>query len=270
MEGMDGRIDLGDIAGLPVTLDPETLTLDFGPGITTDPLAQRRIEDIRQMLPDPAASGPDPLYSIYMDVRVPELAAALNARGLAYGAVVDSPGQIGDEYVRSQGHIHSSPPGSDVPYLEIYEFWYGSGAVYLQDAARPEVTDVVLVEVRAGDKLIIPPGWVHVVVNSGPTPLAFGALYAIEAELLYEPLRAMNGTAWAVLADGTFAANPRYIDPPPPARTQAREYPAFGISRAKPLLTTFAGNQEIYDYVVDPEHHPDVWTTVIRDLREAS
>jgi len=267
---MDGTIDLAAIAGLPVTLDPETLTLDFGDGITTDPLAQRRIEDIRPMLPDPEASGPDPLYSIYMDIRPPGLVHDLHARGLGYGAVVDSPGRIGGEFVRSQGHIHSSPPGTTTPYLEIYEFWHGTGAVYLQDAARPNLTDVMLVDVRAGDKLIIPPGWVHVVVNSGPTALAFGALYATGAELLYGPLRAMNGTAWAVLADGTFAANPRYDDPPRPHRTRAREYSEYGVTRDRPLLAAFADDHALYDYVVRPEAFPEVWETVIRDLREPS
>jgi glucose-6-phosphate isomerase len=267
---MDGKIDLGATAGLPVTLDPDSLTLNFGPDIATDPLAQRRIDDIRQMLPDPEATGPDPLYSIYMDVRVPGLADDLRVRGLAYGAVVDSPGQIGAEFVRSQGHIHSAPPGSNIPYLEIYEFWHGTGAVYLQDAARPDLTDVMLVDVQPGDKVIIPPGWVHVVVNTGLEPLAFGALYALGAKLLYEPLREMNGTAWAVLADGTFAPNPRYRNPPYPVRTRAREYPDFGIRRAQPLLEVLAGDQSRYDYVVRPEAFPDVWGTVIRDLRSSS
>ena len=85
---MDGGIDLTAIAGLPVRLDPETLTLVFGDGITTEPLAQRRIDDIRPMLPDPDATGPDPLYSIYMDVRVPGLADDLHARGLRLPEIV--------------------------------------------------------------------------------------------------------------------------------------------------------------------------------------
>jgi glucose-6-phosphate isomerase len=267
---MNGKIDLDSTAGLPVTLDPDTLTLDFGPGITTDPLTQRRIDELRPMLPDPAATGPDPLYSIYMDVRVPGLATDLHERGLAYGAVVDSPGTIGAEFVRSQGHVHSAPPGSTTPYLEIYEFWHGSGAVYLQDAARPDLTDVVLVDVRPGDKVIIPPGWVHVVINSGAEPLAFGALYALDAKLLYEDLRAMNGTAWAVLADGTFSPNPSYRNPPYPRRTQAQEYPDFGIRRQLPLLEGFTHDPARYDYVVRPEDYRDVWETVVRDLRSPS
>lgn len=268
MKHVGSMIDLSETAGLPVVLDPESLTLQFGDGIVTEPLVQRRIDDIRAMLPDPGATGPDPLYSIYMDVRVPGLADRLDARGLAYGAVVDSPGQIGDEFVRSQGHIHSAPPGTATPYLEIYEIWHGAGAIYLQDSASPTLTDAILVDVGVGDKLVIPPGWVHVVVNTGPEPLAFGALYAIGARLIYEPLRALNGAAWAVLADGSFAANPQYRDPPLPTRIRAREYPEIGIDRKTPLLAAFARDPHQYDYVVQPEQFPAVWTTIIADLRK--
>lgn len=264
---MGRTIDLSEAAGLPVTLDPETLTLEFDDGIVTEPLVQRRVDDIRAMLADPGATGPDPLYSIYMDVRIPALARQLDERGLAYGAVVDSPGNVGDEYVRSQGHIHSAPVGSTTPYLEIYEFWCGTGAVYLQNAAQSSLTDVILVEVHARDKLIIPPGWVHVVVNTGSTPLAFGALYAADAELIYEPLRALNGTAWRVLADGSFAPNPQYQNPPYPSRVRAVEYPEFGIVRSQPILAEVAQNPDRFEYVVQPESFPDVWSTVVQDLR---
>jgi glucose-6-phosphate isomerase, archaeal len=265
---MANRVDLSDVAGMPVTLDPERLTLDFGEGIDSAPLEQRRIDDIRQMLPNPDATGPDPLYSIYMDIRVTGLSEGLRARGLAYGAVVDSAGSVGDEYVRSQGHVHSAPDGSDVPYLELYEIWHGSGAIYLQDAAKPVLNEVYLIDVGVGDKVLIPPGWVHVVINSGPTPLAFGALYATDAVLIYDSLRALGGTAWAVRADGEFEQNPRYRNPPRPVRLQAKEYPQLGLTRDRAILDVLASDPDRYDYVVDPEGWPDAWGTVIRDLRD--
>lgn len=264
---MTEKIDLSDAAGLPVILDPASLTLTFGDGVTSNSVEQRRIADIRAMLRDPEAEGPDPLYSIYMDVRPSALGRQLADRGLGFGAVVDSPGRIGREYVRSQGHIHSAPAGTNVPYLEIYEIWHGSGQIYLQDRAERSVTAVALVEVGKGDKVIIPPGWVHVVVNTGPTPLAFGALYALDATLIYEPLRKLGGTAWAVLADGTFACNPRYDSAPRPVTVRAREYPEYGIVRSLPILTAFGGQPDRYDYVVSPQDFAGVWSTVIDDLR---
>jgi glucose-6-phosphate isomerase len=151
--------------------------------------------------------------------------------------------------------------------LEIYEIWYGSGLIYLQDAARPDLREVYLVDVEPGDKLIIPPGWVHVVVNSGPTPLAFGAIYAVDARLIYDSLRELGGTAWAVQTDGSYAPNPAYRNPPKPLRTRAREYPSFGITRDHPVLKVFQDDPEIFDYVVRPAEHSEVWSKVIEDLR---
>ena len=67
-----------------------------------------------------------------------------------------------------------------------------------------------MVEAGPGDKVVIPPGWAHATVNVGDGPMAFGAVYALEAQLLYEPLRRLQGTAHYVLADGTLEPNPRY------------------------------------------------------------
>ena len=261
-------IDLSEFAGFPVWLNAAEITLAFGAGVTSEPMTQRRIADIREMLPDPHVTGPDPLYSIYMDLKVPGLTDVLNARGLSFGAVVDAPGTIGTEYVRSQGHTHSSPSGSTIPYLEIYEFWFGTGAVYLQDRAEPETDEIYLVNVEPGDKLIIPPGWVHIAVNSGSTALAFGALYASDAELIYDGLRAMNGAAWRILADGSFEMNQRYNAPPTPLVRAAAEYPKAGIRRDIPIPVQAEKQQNSFDYVVDPENHATIWQTVIDDLRE--
>lgn len=267
MATSESAVDLGAVAGLPVVLHPERLTVGFGDGIVTDPPAQRRVDDIRAMLFEPDATGPDPLYTIYMDVRPPDLAGALREHGLGFGVVVDAAGTIGREYVRSQGHVHSTPPGGDLAYSEVYEIWTGQGTVYLQDRAEATVNDVVLIDVEPGDKVIIPPGWVHVMVNRGSTPLVFGAVYALDAALLYEPLRALGGTAWYVLADGSLAPNPRYAARPQPRRMKAREYPAFGAISSRPMLDLLAGQPDLYDFVARPDQHWQVWGAILGDLR---
>jgi hypothetical protein len=56
--------------GFRVSLEPETLTLRFGPGIRTAPVTVRYLDEVRPMLQDPEATGPDHLYTIYVDVKV--------------------------------------------------------------------------------------------------------------------------------------------------------------------------------------------------------
>lgn len=254
-------IDLGSHAGFGVELDPQALTLRFGPGITTAPAVTRRLDEVRALLRDPRASGPDRLYTIYMDVQVPGRAQALGEHGLGYGAVVYNHGTLGEEALRSQGHVHSAPAATGVAYSEIYEFWHGRGLVYMQDGATADVSDVVVIEAGPGDKVVIPPGWAHTTVNLGDGPMVFGAVYALEARLLYDPLRRLQGTAHYVLADGRLEPNPRYRRVPEARRQAPHELRARGLVHGRPAL---AGEVARLDFVSRPERYPELWADLLR------
>jgi glucose-6-phosphate isomerase len=249
-------IDLTPFAGLPVRMDPSALTLAFGESVTTASPQVRRLDEVRSLLRDPLSEGPEHLYTIYMDIRVPGVADDLRANGLGYGAVVYNHGALGGEALRSQGHVHSAAPQTGVAYSELYEFWHGRGLVYMQDAASPEVGEVVVVEAGPGDKVAIPPGWAHATVNVGREPMAFGAVYALDAVLLYEPLRRLQGTAHYVLADGTLEPNPRYARVPAARRAAPHEIPECGVARGRPAL---AGDVSRLDFVTRPERYPALW-----------
>jgi glucose-6-phosphate isomerase len=253
-------IDLSGQAGFPVALDEPSLSLRFGAGITTAPVTIRRLDEVRPLLRDPGAAGPEHLYTIYMDVRVPGRAEVLSALGLGYGAVVYNHGALGGEALRSQGHVHSAPAATGVAYSELYEFWLGRGLVYMQDSATADVKDAIVVEAGPGDKVLIPPGWAHATVNLGEGPMAFGAVYALEARLLYEPLRALRGTAHYVLSDGSLEPNPRYTRMPPARRLRPHELPELGIRRGRPAL---AGGLDGLAIVSRPERYLEVWDRLV-------
>jgi glucose-6-phosphate isomerase len=253
-------IDLASYAGFGVRLNPEALAFEFDAGITTAPVQVRRLDEVRALLRDPASDGPEHLYTIYMDVRVPRLADALRSHGLGYGAVVYNHGALGREALRSQGHVHSLAPHTGVGYSELYEFWHGRGLVYMQDRATADVGDVVVVEAGPGDKVAIPPGWAHATVNVGDGPMAFGAVYALEARLLYDPLRRLQGTAHYVLADGTFEANPRYASVPAVRRTPPHRIPECGVDTGRPALT---GDLARLDFVSRPDRYPALWPRLL-------
>ena len=232
------------------------MTLAFGEGITTAPAQVRRLDEVRPLLREPESTGPDHLYTIYMDIRVPGIAEALRANGLGYGAVVYNHGALGREALRSQGHVHSVAADTGVGYSELYEFWHGRGLVYMQDAATADVSDVIVVEAGPGDKVAIPPGWAHATVNVADEPMAFGAVYALDAQLLYDPLRRLQGTAHYVLADGTLEPNPRYSSVPPARRTSAHRIPECGVETGRPALE---GDLARLDFVSRPERYPALW-----------
>jgi len=253
-------IDLSRIASFGVQLDAQALTLHFSAGITTAPVVVRRLDEVRALLRDPHATGPDHLYTIYMDIRVPGIADTLRSHGLGYGAVVYNHGALGREALRSQGHVHSVPAATGVAYSELYEFWHGRGLVYMQDGASADVTDVIVVEAGPGDKVAIPPGWAHATVNLGDGPMAFGAVYALDAVLVYEPLRKLQGTAHYVLADGTLEPNPRYRSVPEARRKAPHRSLEQGIETGRPALV---GDVARLDFVSRPERYPALWDRLL-------
>jgi hypothetical protein len=90
--------------------------------------------------------------------------------------------------------------------------------------------------------------------------MAFGAVYALEAQLLYEPLRQLQGTAHYVLADGTLEPNPRYRSVPPARRERPHEVPEHGIGHGRPALSVEPGLLEL---VSRPERYPAVWKRLV-------
>jgi glucose-6-phosphate isomerase len=257
-------IELGIYAGIPVKHDPKTLTLAFGSGATTAPATVRRLDEVREVLEDPEATGPDHLYTIYMDVRAPGVTDPLVGRGLGYGAVVHNHGTLGRELLRSQGHVHSTSPETGLAYSELYEFWRGRGLVYMQSSVEDEVDDVIVIEAGPGDKVAIPPGWAHATVNVSDGPMVFGAVYAPAAELLYEPLRRRRGTAHYVLADGTLEPNPSYRFVATPRRASPHVFPEQGIEPGEPALAALARDESALDFVSRPEAFPGLWERLTR------
>ncbi|MGH2387751.1 MAG: glucose-6-phosphate isomerase family protein [Chloroflexota bacterium] len=207
-------IDITSVAGLDLRLDPDRLALEFGPEIAHPAPEIRTIAQVRPMIEDKAGAGPNHLYTIYMDIYRREDRRALREQGLLYGSVIYNHGTIGSERLRSRSHVHSIKPGTGLRYSEVYEFWTGRGYVFLQKESAPVVTRAYLVRVRAGDKLVIPFGWAHLVVTDGDDVLSFGAWCARANALEYAPLQALHGPCYYFLADGSLKRNPHYTRVP--------------------------------------------------------
>lgn len=252
--------DISRQSGLDLRLDRERLALDFGPQVVHPDGERRTLDQVRSMLEDPRASGPAHLYTIYMDIyRAPDRQALLD-QGLLYGAVVYNHGSVGSERLRSQGHIHSEKIGVGLRYSEIYEFWTGQGYVYLQKELSPEVRTAYLVRVGPGDTLVIPFGWVHLVVTLGDEVLSFGAWCARQNRLEYDELRALGGPAHFVQADGSVVPNPRYTAVPEVRFAAAADFPTLGIPRDRPIYTSWREQPELYRFMAEPEIVGDIWS----------
>jgi glucose-6-phosphate isomerase len=118
-----------------------------------EPYAARTHDKMKEVLMNPEAKGPAIHY--YM------IRGGKNKRNVT---VLES-GTVGGEYIKTYGHYHIGNLD------ETCWFTSGGGVALLQKLADPTQPDVVeefkAIRVKAGDSVYMPPGYGHLMVNTG-------------------------------------------------------------------------------------------------------
>ena len=250
-------------SGLDVRFPKDTLDFTFGPGLFGPPLEHRSLDSIRQSLRDPNCTGPDVVYAIAMDVGQVDDIAELTKRMLLFGIVTYAKGKLGDEPVRSQGHVHAISPHCGWSTPELFEIWEGRAIIYGQEKSGDDPGRCVAVQAKPGDKVVIPPNWAHYVVNADVhSELIFGAWCDRQYGFDYTQMRAHHGLAWfpLVASDGQikWEPNPRYSFSKLSVRN-SRDYPELDVPSATPIYECFRRSPESVQWVSDPARFEDLW-----------
>jgi glucose-6-phosphate isomerase len=251
--------------GLAVRWSGGAAGFEYGEGAFGPPPEHRRLDAIRASLRDPDCLGPDPVYSIVMDVGRQEHAMELHRRMLLFGVVAYCAGRLGQEPVRSQGHAHAISPHSGWSAPELFEVWEGKAIVYAQQFDEENPGCCVAVEASAGDKVVVPPGWVHCVINADPgAPMVFGAWCDRQYGFVYDGVRARGGLAWFPLLceeNGiSWQPNPRY-QVTSLIRRPARSYSELGLLGGISIYEQFVRNPDSVQWVSDPARFAGLWPT---------
>ena len=249
--------------GLRLHFDAAGLNFRYGDGIFGPELEYRSLDAIRASLRDPNCTGPDPVYAIAMDVGRNGDLENLQRRMLLFGVVVYAGGRLGDEPVRSQGHVHATSPHSGWSPPELFEIWHGRAIVYGQEKSGDDPGRCVAIEAGPGDKVVIPPGWAHFVVNADPnSKLIFGAWCDRQYGFDYAQMRAHHGLAWFPLIDAKgkikWEANPNYS----PSQLQIRKarcYDELCLSSEFPIYEYLHFAPEAIQWVSDPATLSPLW-----------
>jgi glucose-6-phosphate isomerase len=170
--------------------------------------AARTQEKMRDVLMVPDATGPAIHY--YM----------VRGGSKKHNVTILEPGTVGGEYIKTYGHYHVG----DLD--ETYWFLSGEGIVLQQklvDPAQPDaVAEFKAIRVKAGDSVYMPPGYGHLMVNTGSKWLVMeddspvdGAddSASMPGHADYEMVKAMRGFAYYVVeheGNPALAANPHY------------------------------------------------------------
>ncbi len=223
----------------------------------------RSLDAIRKSLRDPQCTGPDPVYAICMDVGRHEHMAELKQRMLLFGVVTYAAGRLGDEPVRSQGHVHRVSVHSGWRPPELYEIWSGKAVIYMQEYATDDPGRCFAIEAGPGDCVLVPPGWAHATISADPNAsMSFGAWCDREYGFEYEEVRARKGLAWFPILHERklrWEANPAYTKRDLTIRP-ARCYTDFGLRKEVPIYQQFADDAQRLQFISSPGQCAPQWT----------
>jgi glucose-6-phosphate isomerase len=246
-------IDLALASGLAISLDTDTGVLSLGDGVAAEGTGSRTIGELRDVLADEfAASGRDNevAYWLYRGVHRDGDNAILAPHGLRFDLTVTMPGDVGGEFIKTAGHIHSTA-ADGVGYPEIYDVLHGDAVFVLQ---FPEPLRVVIATCATGERILIPPGASHLTVNVGQVPLVVADLVAIESQNDYGDFRIRRGAALHIVRHGggwTERVNPEYDQAPTWSVLDGSRIGEFGTC-TRPTYSDAIADISRYDYLTAP------------------
>ena len=181
------------------------------------PFAVRTHEDMKPVLMNPEASGPEVHY--YM------IRGGVDKKNIT----VWETGTVGGEYIKTLGHYHVGR------LSETYWVAQGEGIVLLQkrkvdSQGQPiddEIEEFKAIRVKAGDQIFMEEGWGHLVCNIGKTwlvtvddsPINFNEIdpVSLPGHADYEPIKKLRGFAYYVIEENgqpKLLKNPNYKSVP--------------------------------------------------------
>jgi glucose-6-phosphate isomerase len=252
------RIDLASVAGFPLELDTEALDIAAGGGIRFDRIVRRKSQ-MQAVLMEPDAIGDEvELYYNFTLANAGSYAEVFRRYNLTFACVLLPPMKIGREYVKTHGHYHPKMPGSSLSYPEVYTHYYGRLYLLLHrrigdDPAR--LDDCALYEMQPGRSIMVPPGYLHVLINPADEPALMAGLYCKDSYPQYEPVVQMRGAAfYLVNGNGSeqLTQNRRYQVCPPLGRLDDLTGSAFAPPREDaPLWASFVKEPQMYVMLSD-------------------
>ncbi len=148
----------------------------------------RKLEEMRDVLLDREADGPEEVYVMI--------------RGKPNITVLVA-GKIGQEFTKTLGHYHRDDR------LETYQVLLGEGKMLIQNR---DASDVRLLEMKAGETVVVPAGYAHTMINTGKGPLVMADDCPADAETKvndYQPIKEKRGFAlYVVEEDGGIKTVP--------------------------------------------------------------
>lgn len=210
-------------------------TLKFGT-LERDP-DRRMLTDMDAVIWDRAwfdEAEDRPLYFMYRDLFLDRHESTVKEYDVRYDITVMPPGTLGREYVKTKGHYHPEA-AQGLSFPEIYEVIQGEAVYLMQRKQEGVVDDVRVVKATAGDKVIIPPNYGHITINTGERTLKMANWVSRQFASIYKDIEAKRGGAYYLTAEGDFVENKNYENLPQLRTDEPREVSDLRIESDVPM-----------------------------------
>jgi glucose-6-phosphate isomerase len=252
-------IDLSQASGLSLQIDDEG-KLHFDPGVIVEDYRVRILDELAPVyLDQEACRGQTVAYEMFNGVYAAQDIEKLDSLLVRYELTLFPALKVGREYIKTLGHIHLPDPRSGIDHPEICEVVTGR-AHFLFFQLNPDFTsasEAFFVEVSAGQKIIIPPGYDHLTINPCPGVLLFSDVVALGVRGNYERIKAASGAPYLEVDDfgaPVFIANPHYKRHPPLRQVRTKDLSAISLPADIPLYTSYVGTSaKEWDFLWQPE-----------------
>ncbi len=225
-------------------------TLDFfGRKVSSD---VRELSDLKEVIYDKKWFSKAKDFSAYYMYR--DLAKNENDRKILeknkirYDITQIPPLMLGCEYVKTLGHYHPLVPNTKFSYPEIYEVLEGKAHYLLQNLVNGKVTDVLLIEAKKGEVVLIPPGYGHITINPSPKELKMANLVASNFHSVYEQIIKKKGAAYFETKTG-WIKNENYAKVPDIKILAPAPKELFG----KDICSSFMKNPKKFEFLTKPQ-----------------
>lgn len=205
------------------------------------------------------------LYYMYRDIaRNEKERMIIHRNNLRYDITIIPPLKLGCEYVKTTGHYHPVVSGTNLSYPEIYEVLDGNAHYLLQKAKNGRILDVVLVEAKKNEKIIIPPSYGHITINPSNRKLKMANFVSNRFLSIYEPIRKGGGGAYFELIGRRFVKNENYGEIPELRKIKPIDPSEIGLKRTDSLYTSIVKNPKILEFLNMPQNYSGLFKKVLR------
>ncbi|HIH20030.1 TPA: glucose-6-phosphate isomerase [Candidatus Micrarchaeota archaeon] len=188
-------------------------------------------------------------YYMFRSIRLKSEEELFNQTNLSFDITVIPPLELGKEYNKTFGHYHpKSEAGTRYP--EIYEVLEGQAHYLIQrlDEKTGGVDDIMLIEARKGDKVVMPTGYGHVSINPTHETLVSANIVG-KFQSDYAPYKEKEGAAYFELIDDSLTPNKHYENLPMIKTIDAMDLPINQQFDGDNIYAQFIENPEKFDFL---------------------